>query len=282
MTTVGYGDKTIRSIPARIFSVIWILIGIAMFGLLTALLTAEIMKAVAPHKHIFMSGANIGALKYRDYDASLIVKRGGILWETKNTNNFHSDILELVRMLRDGEIHGFVLDKYTLAYARDYFFWKMKGLMDPFLATQQYPQGEPYSERSEDIKFFLNNTFKTAKSYDGEKFSYGALVKDPLVYQYFRNAVRDNRLSLDTNLGSAMNQIFTKPDDIGLFNASGTIFLDTALALCGILCGICLFGIIYELYTRKKLVFGSRSKALETEESSFHVDIELLNKDSTF
>ena len=31
MTTVGYGDKTPRSFPARIFSVFWILVGITMF-----------------------------------------------------------------------------------------------------------------------------------------------------------------------------------------------------------------------------------------------------------
>ena len=45
MTTVGYGDKTPKSIPARLFSIVWIMIGVMTFSLLTGQLTGEIMKA---------------------------------------------------------------------------------------------------------------------------------------------------------------------------------------------------------------------------------------------
>ena len=43
MTTVGYGDTLVRSVPAKIYSVLWILIGIIMFTFLTSLFTAELM-----------------------------------------------------------------------------------------------------------------------------------------------------------------------------------------------------------------------------------------------
>ena len=64
MTTVGYGERIPKSIHARIFSIIWILIGVAMFGMFTATLTAEIMKVNNP-KEPQMAGSNVGTLKYR-------------------------------------------------------------------------------------------------------------------------------------------------------------------------------------------------------------------------
>ena len=48
MTTVGYGDKTPKSVPARLFSVMWILIGIILFSVITAMLASEIFKINSP------------------------------------------------------------------------------------------------------------------------------------------------------------------------------------------------------------------------------------------
>ena len=275
MTTVGYGDKTIKSIPARLFSVIWILIGIAMFGLLTGLLTTEILKAGEPHNHIFMEGSNIGALKFRDYDASLIVKQGGIVKESKSAWNFNSDMFMLISMLRNEDINGIIIDKYTLAYITEYFAWK-KGNIDNYLKSEKHPMGEKYTEREDDIIFFKNYTFKTQKSYDGDKLCYGTLVKDKEVYNYFRAAIQDNRLPLDTSVGSELNKIFPKTEKIELFTSHGEHFLNTTLVLLGILCFICLFGVVYELYTRKKLIFVNKeSPGHENTNIVSNTDIEL-------
>ena len=48
MTTVGYGDKIPKSIGARLYSIVWIMIGVIGFGILTGQLTGEIVKANAP------------------------------------------------------------------------------------------------------------------------------------------------------------------------------------------------------------------------------------------
>ena len=42
-----YGDKSPRSVPARVFAVLWILIGITTFSLVTAMLSSELTKASA-------------------------------------------------------------------------------------------------------------------------------------------------------------------------------------------------------------------------------------------
>ncbi|XP_070549970.1 uncharacterized protein [Ptychodera flava] len=41
MTTVGYGDRSPRSIPARLFGIIWIIVGVAILSVFTAIVTTE-------------------------------------------------------------------------------------------------------------------------------------------------------------------------------------------------------------------------------------------------
>lgn len=48
MTTVGYGDKTPKTVAARLFSIIWVFVGVISIGILTASLTKEILKIDAP------------------------------------------------------------------------------------------------------------------------------------------------------------------------------------------------------------------------------------------
>lgn len=76
MTTVGYGDKVPKSVFGRIFSVIWILIGITIIAIFTASLTTEIMKARSPDTPD-MNGKRVGVLKHRLHDAIMIAQHGG-------------------------------------------------------------------------------------------------------------------------------------------------------------------------------------------------------------
>lgn len=59
MSTVGYGDKTPKSIPGRLLTIVWIFIGITTFSMVTAMLSSEITKAntVSPPT---ISGAKVG------------------------------------------------------------------------------------------------------------------------------------------------------------------------------------------------------------------------------
>ena len=67
--------------------------------------------------------SQVGVLKYRDYDASLVVREGGVIQHT-DASDFHADLLQLVHMLRVGSVDGVLLDKYTLAYAKGFLQWK--------------------------------------------------------------------------------------------------------------------------------------------------------------
>ena len=108
------------------------------------------MNAMKSHQ-IRISGRRVGILKYRDYDASLVIREGGVIKES-NSWNFYSDVLSLIRMLREGEVDGFVIDKYTLAFTKEYLRWKKKH--NDTLVTMDNTKGEKYEERKEDIDFF--------------------------------------------------------------------------------------------------------------------------------
>ena len=85
MTTVGYGDKTPRSIAGRCFSVAWILAGIIVFNILAGELTSVIMQAKMVGQ-VSMAEQKVGTLD-RTYENSLVVENGGRLVETAPTGS---------------------------------------------------------------------------------------------------------------------------------------------------------------------------------------------------
>ena len=75
MSTVGYGDKAPKSIQARIFAIIWIVIGITTFSLITATLTSVIV-AINSSPPPTMEDANVGVIQHHLYESMLIANQG--------------------------------------------------------------------------------------------------------------------------------------------------------------------------------------------------------------
>ena len=117
MTTVGYGDKTPKSIPGRIFSIVWVSIGIVACSLLTGMVYSEVTNVNSPPPPT-MDGKKTGALLYRDYDHIMTVKNGGMVVqnEESETVDFTQDVVNLLSKLKRGDIDGFVLDETTLGF----------------------------------------------------------------------------------------------------------------------------------------------------------------------
>lgn len=141
-----------------------------------------------------------------------------------------------------------VLDKYTLAYTTEYLAWKRTNvdyLVDPL-------KGEvPTPAIRDNIAFFINHTYRTLKTYKGKKLCYGVLIKDDAVYKYFKDAVTDNRLPLEITVESEMNSLFPREtEDTNLFSADGLPFQNALLVIAGIICFICVYGIVYEMCNR--------------------------------
>jgi len=110
MTTVGYGDKTPRSIQGRLFAVLWITIGVAASSILTASLSSSLTSAALPGKTSLRS-LKVGFLRriLLSYEENIIYREGGepIAFE---------EATDMMKAFKDGKISGILMDTLVLDY----------------------------------------------------------------------------------------------------------------------------------------------------------------------
>ena len=233
MTTVGYGDKSPKSFPARLLAVVWILIGITCFSMVTAMLSSELTKANSlPPPEV--EGAKVGVLPNRLYDSIVVAKHGGTLVNVKSENTL-SGIYELVDQLKRKEINGFAIDRYVILMLYRHLESSNPGFVN-FLKTQ---------------------TIRTELSYTGEALSYGFLVKDADDYDFLVDFVQDNNNILNACNTLLINDLSNKAkdsqDSTSIFEVSGGAFWPTFTFLVSTIALICCFGFCYEIHRRLSL-----------------------------
>jgi hypothetical protein len=231
-------ESTPRSLLARILSVIWIVTGVIMLGLLTSSITAAMIKPTPIPK---MDGAKVGTLKHRPYNDFMITKHGGRV-RTYSASDVYSEFYELAKSFYLGEIDGILMDKYTLSYATKYI-----SNMSRRMRQNKIP------------KYFTTNTVLTEKN-DDESMSFGILVKDGEVYKYFENSIRDNWLYYEKMFSMYVNNIsedeqrrrlFIKDFTAPLFSPSDPFVYYAMAGFAVTLLLICVFGMLYELSRRE-------------------------------
>lgn len=231
MTTVGYGDKAPKTIAARFFSIIWIVVGITTFSLVTAMLTSEISAANSLPPPT-MKDANVGAIRHRIYEAILIAHQGGTLVDVKA--NLADGIRQLINMLENKEIDGFVLDRYSL--------------------MSFYSHYENHERYKKDIHYLRTKSLLTELQHT-EAFLYGVLVKNVEDYEFLEDYMKSNRdvINTCTNLflNSYSRQVRVYQEKISLFSTKGQMFWPSFVICISIIVIICIFGVIYG-YSMKK------------------------------
>ena len=254
MTTVGYGDITPKSVPSRIFSVFWILIGITVCSMFTASLSSELTSAYSPPVPN-IARSIVGALKHRTYDASIIATHGGLLYLT-DADNHISGIWELIRKLQNDDIDGFLLDRYT--------YLLFLSIVHRSLEMSEVHRTESnlsLIETKDALDFMMNATIKTEKKYHGEKLSFGMMVKGEDDYHFFGHYLRDNHIELHTCIVLMLTSTRIKfnhahDDAHNLFAVSSGVFKPSLYVSVAAFAAICLFGIIYEIGRRKFKLFS--------------------------
>ena len=247
MTTVGYGDKVPKSVAARLFSIVWIFVGITTFSLVTAMLSSEITEfnTIPPPK---MAGSKVGALRHRLYEAVLIAKHGGILidLEPKNTAD---GIHNMITMLKNKEIDGFVLDRYTLLVVYRHF--------------------EGSLNYKDDVDFLKFKTIQTEVSYTKDQFFYGFLVKNLDDYEFLADFVTDNRDVINTCNGLLINNFTSSAHDghvtNPLFSTSGDFFWPAFISMSTVIVLICCFGVLPATFRAQRRL--SRREAVPVGEA---------------
>ena len=238
MTTVGYGDKIPKSNPARLFSIIWIIIGITAFSIITATLTSEIYKVnnLPPPP---MQDVRVGTIRHHTYEGILIANNGGVLVEVESSN-ITDGIKHLVQMLHEKEIGGFVIDSYEL-----------------LLFCQLFADDDNFKHAVESIR---DHMMLTELSH-AEELMYGVLIKAEENYQYLSEFIQSNR-DVITGCNSLFLRKFNRnsgvvnhPRSINAMKGElfGPQIFWPAFLSCGVLILIiCLFGFIYEMKIRSR------------------------------
>lgn len=213
MTTVGYGDKSPKSCPGRCFAIMWILLGITIFSILTGSLTNQIMsiETLGPQDLI---GKTVGGLKHRFHDATMVAQHNGFFkgLEFNNTVDGINELVEKLmktktskKKLKDSEkINGFLINRVSYYYYR----WAIN-------TKEKYKQ---YNETFKKV-----HLHKTEKDYLGERVCVGMLVKDFHTYQYFRKYFEDNRMQIENCNSFYLNKKATRweSDDSSDTNMDG-------------------------------------------------------------
>ncbi|EDO35761.1 predicted protein [Nematostella vectensis] len=105
MTTVGYGDKAPKTLPGRMFCFLWIIVGINIIAIFTALVTASVSASTRPYFNIL--GAKIGAVNgSEEYRFGVSMNLDMIA--------FPSPVKITSALEVDKEIDGMLIDNYSL------------------------------------------------------------------------------------------------------------------------------------------------------------------------
>ncbi|XP_028392906.1 uncharacterized protein LOC114517405 isoform X2 [Dendronephthya gigantea] len=111
VTTVGYGDKVPKSIPGRIFAMIWILYGIALISLVTTgLTTALTATIVVVTKDVKLYGSQVAAV-----DNSLEFQLGLLKGARMNQKKNFSNVISVLEAVENGDVDGGLVDRLTAA-----------------------------------------------------------------------------------------------------------------------------------------------------------------------
>lgn len=111
MTTVGYGDRSPKSLYARAFCIMWILMGIILISLFTGLVTAALSASATPVFNI--PGAKIGAVR------GSIEYQVGVGMNAEMTAYVNHHKLLAVLLNKRKVLHAAMIDNFILTASAD-------------------------------------------------------------------------------------------------------------------------------------------------------------------
>lgn len=110
MTTVGYGDRSPKSVYARFFCVIWIILGLIMISLFTGLISSALSASATPVFNV--PGAKIGAVS-----GSIEFQVG--VGMNAEMHAYPNHALMLSDLITGKKLHAAIIDNFILSAIRN-------------------------------------------------------------------------------------------------------------------------------------------------------------------
>ncbi|XP_066931199.1 uncharacterized protein [Clytia hemisphaerica] len=109
MTAVGYGDTIPQCWPARVFSAVWIFIGVTFFGMYLGTITSVMTTNLQTKIEFKTTGQPVGVLSWTNAPHQNVIQEHGI-------PKPYDTIEELIDAFKMNKIHAIALDKWMSEY----------------------------------------------------------------------------------------------------------------------------------------------------------------------
>lgn len=119
VTTLGYGDRTPKSDPAKLFAMVWFLIGMIVFGLFSSAITTALTVVVVTGGPQGNANKLINISTIKDSQEQRIAVRK--LSNKFNIGTSYANLSELANALRTGKTDAILLDMYVYMKRKDLF-----------------------------------------------------------------------------------------------------------------------------------------------------------------
>ncbi|XP_020629566.1 uncharacterized protein LOC110066669 [Orbicella faveolata] len=220
MTTVGYGDRCPKSISGRLFAIFWILTGICMCSIFTAMLTTA-LTTISLDTEITLPRAKVAAL-FGSIEATTGFQRQA------EVIRVHT-IEEIKEKITDGEAVGALMDSFTITHYQHLF------PVDEFkvqeVISQEYLEYGAQVENSSMVSCLKNFRF----SEESELYEQAEL--------YMANHY--NKSGMGESLEGTENSFEVDPE--------GLLFYPTLFTSLGILAFFLLSGATWEICRRSRM-----------------------------
>jgi len=225
MTTVGYGDKAPKFLLARVLSVVWMFMGVAVMAYLTAIMTTALTSGtVKDHKVIVNKKLGVLAGSQGHSEG---IKQGAIVEQ-------YNDLEALSAGLSNNEVEGILLDVFTTNYLSNKHPKYSDILEQVRILEFPFSIGIYMVHLLDEGHIPLHYCIKTESETKIELDIYPAVLK------YIRaSTIQDTE---STWWGTRLN----------LFGASQVAFQKTLYILLSILAALIAMGLLWELFSRQK------------------------------
>ncbi|XP_078381083.1 uncharacterized protein LOC144663874 isoform X3 [Oculina patagonica] len=212
VTTVGYGDKVPKSIPGRIFSIIWILVGIINMTIFTANVTSALTALsldLEPSSLVDLKVAVLG--NGTEYQHAL---------EEGAHPKVYDKIDDIIQAVKSKKVDGMFLDRYTASY------YQSRGKLQSLITVKKL-----------DFRRDIGVLF--SKNHQGLASCLGLFRSN--IWRLFQTLTATFKLT---------QQKPTKK--VTLFVDSSTFVKYVVCTSLGVLLGMIIVGIVWDTFMRKK------------------------------
>ncbi|XP_066025124.1 uncharacterized protein [Pocillopora verrucosa] len=212
MTTVGYGDKSPKSLPARIFSIVWILVGLIVMAIFTANVTSALTALSLENKTSSFANKKVAVIgNGTEYQHALQEEAEPIV---------RSSIEDAVKDVQSQKVDGLFIDHYanTFYHSRE----KLKTLFTVKKLELQRDVGALFSKDRKDLADCLN---------------------------YQRSTILRSAQTITATYKYTKSN---PAKQFSLFDDSSSFVKILLYILLGVLAGMLCIGVIWDLLIRKK------------------------------